>query len=119
MISTPLKNMFGLRCEANQSFDVTAAKEYLSESIEAIYKKIFDEFNAILSDPLITLHRLVCRDRANDLDPSGARLENMNFINGNRIKNFNLFEENRRFSTLISLKFDKSRGGDHLVPLKR
>ena len=30
-------------------------------------------------------------------------------VNGNRIKNFNLFEENRRFSTLILPKFDKHK----------
>ena len=33
-------------------------------------------------------------------------------VNGNRIKNFNLFEENLGFSTLISFDFDKSKSGD-------
>lgn len=61
--------------------DITAAKEYLSNNLESIYRNIFNEFNCLLKDPPIVLHRLVCPDRMNDLDPTGTYLDNMHCIN--------------------------------------
>lgn len=61
--------------------DVCATQEYLSEHLENIYSKIFDTFNSILNNPPIVLHKIVCHDRANDMDPTGAQLEKMGYIN--------------------------------------
>ena len=61
--------------------DITATKEYLSMHLEAIYSRIFDEFDSILGNPPIVLHKLVCPDRMNDVDPTGKYLENMHYIN--------------------------------------
>ena len=78
--------------------DVTATKEYLSTHLEAIYSRIFDEFNFILDNPPIVLHKLVCHDRMNDMDPTGKYLENMNYINEvfcklkERYKNISVFD---------------------------
>lgn len=61
--------------------DVTATKEDLMQNLEKIYTNIFGEFNRILGEPKTVLHRLVCPDRMNDMDPTGQHLENMNYIN--------------------------------------
>ena len=58
-----------------------ASKEYLSEHLERIYRNIFDEFNSLLKNPPIVLHKIVCEDRMKDLDSSGNALENMYYIN--------------------------------------
>ena len=78
--------------------DFTATSECLSEHLEPIYHNIFDEFNRLLKNPPIVLHKLVCHERANDLDPSGKYLENMNYINDvferilQRYENVSLFD---------------------------
>lgn len=61
--------------------DMTATEEYLSSYLENIYTQIFDAFNCILGMPPIVLHRIVSPDRANDVDPTGQYLKNMNYIN--------------------------------------
>ncbi len=61
--------------------DVTASAEYLSEHLEPIYNNIFNEFNRLLRNPPIILHKIVCHDRMNDMDPSGNYLKNMHYIN--------------------------------------
>ena len=78
--------------------DVTATEEYLSQHLESIYTKIFDEFNCLLGTPPIVLHKIVCPDRMNDLDPTGKYLENMHYINGvfdklqNHYENISVFD---------------------------
>ena len=61
--------------------DVTATEQYLAEHLEAIYAEIFDAFNDVLHTPPIVLHKLVCPDRMQDMDPTGGHLNNMNRIN--------------------------------------
>ena len=62
--------------------DVSAAEEYLVQHLETIYTQIFDVFNGILGMPPIILHKIVCPDRMRDMDPTGQRLKNMDYING-------------------------------------
>lgn len=62
--------------------DATAASEYLSQNLKNIYVRMFETFHSILCAPPIVLHKLVCADRMNDMDPSGERLEKMHFMNG-------------------------------------
>ena len=45
------------------------------------YTRIFGEFNRILGEPPTVLHRIVCPDRMNDMDPTGQYLKNMKYIN--------------------------------------
>lgn len=61
--------------------DASTETECLTATLEGIYTRIFDAFNRLLHFPPIVLHRLVCHDRMNDLDPSGGRLANMHYIN--------------------------------------
>ncbi len=61
--------------------DTSADREYLVQNLEGIYTRIFDTFDRILGTPPTVLHKLVCSDRMNFLDPSGRRLENMDYIN--------------------------------------
>ncbi|MDD6175439.1 MAG: hypothetical protein PUC59_06740 [Firmicutes bacterium] len=49
--------------------------------LKSIYCEIFSGFRRILGEVPIILHRLVCADRMNDLDPSGQYLRNMHEIN--------------------------------------
>ena len=62
--------------------DVTATKEALTEGLEGIYRTILEEFNRLLKIPPVILHRIVCPDRMNDMDPTGGYLENMAIVNG-------------------------------------
>ena len=61
--------------------DVSATAEYLQEHLEAIYTRIFDEFDRLLDTPPTVLHRLVCPDRMRDTDPTGGKLARMHYIN--------------------------------------
>lgn len=78
--------------------DVNTTLEHLTQNLEKIYTRIFEEFNGILGEPPIVLHRIVCHDRMNDIDPSGLRLERMNYINTvfeslqKRYKNISMFD---------------------------
>lgn len=62
--------------------DVTATEEHLAQHLETIYTQIFGAFNGILGMPPIVLHKVVCPDRMRDMDPTGQRLKNMDYING-------------------------------------
>lgn len=73
-------DIIGLHWRGGEN-DVSATKEYLTQNLEKIYTRIFEEFDRILKEPPIVLHRIVCPDRMNDMDPTGQRLENMNYIN--------------------------------------
>ena len=78
--------------------DVTAAEEYLSDHLESIYTRLFDSFNHLLHTPPIVLHKIVCPDRMNDMDPTGQYLAKMNYINSvfdalqNRYANVSVFD---------------------------
>ena len=61
--------------------DVSTAEEYLSQHLENIYKRIFDDFNDLLNTPPVVLHKIACPDRMNALDPTGKNLKNMHYIN--------------------------------------
>ena len=73
-------DIIGLHWRGGEN-DVTATNEYLTQNLEKIYTRIFGEFNRILREPPIVLHRIVCPDRMNDMDPTGRQLENMYYIN--------------------------------------
>ena len=62
--------------------DVTATSEYLSRHLEDLYTILLDGFNRDLNTPPVILHRLVCPDRMQDMDPTGGYLERMEQING-------------------------------------
>ncbi len=62
--------------------DVTATEEYLSQHLHEIYETMLRVFNTLLNTPPVILHRLVCPDRMNAMDPTGQYLRNMQFING-------------------------------------
>ncbi len=62
--------------------DIGEQKEALENTLEPIYCEIFDQWNALLCSPPIILHKIVCHDRANDLDPTGRQNENIHYING-------------------------------------
>ncbi len=78
--------------------DVTATDEYLAKHFKNIYTKLFDSFNALLNTPPIVLHKIVCPDRMNDMDPTGKNLANMNYINSvfdtlqNQYENVSIFD---------------------------
>lgn len=61
--------------------DVSATKEQLKSSLKDIYTEIFNEFNKILNFPPTVLHKIVCPDHMNDMDPTGKFLTNMHYIN--------------------------------------
>ena len=57
--------------------------ELKKADLKGIYERMFRGFYDGLGQiPPVILHRLVCTERANDLDPSGGYLRNMNTING-------------------------------------
>ena len=61
--------------------DVTASDGILTHDLKDIYTTIFDAFRLLLHEAPVVFHKIVCSDRMNDLDPSGAYLDNMHFIN--------------------------------------
>jgi hypothetical protein len=81
--------------------DITDSNAYLKENLMDIYRRIFGEFNRILKHPPIVLHEIYCPERMHDLDPTGAYLENMFFINdtfhalANEFDNISLFDVRR------------------------
>ncbi len=66
--------------------DMMISTEYLLGNLKNIYVEIFNEFNRILKNPPIFLHKIVAYDRANDLDVTGIYSKNIDVIN-------NVFEE--------------------------
>lgn len=81
--------------------DITDSNAYLKENLMDIYRRIFGEFNRILKHPPIVLHEIYCPERMHDLDPTGAYLKNMFFINdtfhalANEFDNISLFDVRR------------------------
>jgi len=61
--------------------EVNKEMEYLSQNLEAIYKKMFDAFYAILPNLPVVLHKIVCTDHMLRRDPAGNDLRKMHFIN--------------------------------------
>lgn len=78
--------------------DIIFSAEYLSEHLEPIYHTIFDEFNRLLKNPPIILHKIVCEDCMNETDASGNYLKNMYYVNDvfdrlcQRYKNASVFD---------------------------
>ncbi|MBQ8758352.1 MAG: hypothetical protein IJZ20_01520, partial [Clostridia bacterium] len=63
--------------------DTTDSWDSLKSSLKATYNTIFGRFYEALGEKAKTvIHRIVCRDRYFDLDPSGESAEKMDFING-------------------------------------
>lgn len=62
--------------------DMSETKEVLENTLEPIYRDILDRLNSLFCAPPIVLHKIVCYDRANDLDPTGVQNENIHYING-------------------------------------
>lgn len=62
--------------------DMAEPKEVLENTLEPTYREIFGQLNALSGSAPIVLHRIVCHDRAYDLDPTGFQNENIHYING-------------------------------------
>jgi hypothetical protein len=76
--------------------DIEENKDFLLGNLEEIYVEIFNEFNRILKNPPIVLHKIVAYDRANELDSTGKYAENIDVIN-------NVFERLQKRYTNISI----------------
>lgn len=61
--------------------DICERKDILENTLEPIYHEIFDKLNSLLGFSPIILHKIVCHDRANDLDPTGLQSENIHYVN--------------------------------------
>jgi hypothetical protein len=61
--------------------DTTVALEELQTELENIYIRIFDGFKAQIGTYPLVFHKLVCHDRALDMDPTGEKLRRMHYIN--------------------------------------
>ena len=61
--------------------DTTAKREVLQKELFGIYTRIFDGFEQAIGKYPLVLHKIVCPDRCNDLDPSGEKLRRMEYIN--------------------------------------
>lgn len=72
--------IIGLHWRGGES-DLFEAGEYLEEHLKGIYEEIFAEFNKLLRNPPIVLHKIACCDCLNDKDPSGECLKNMEYVN--------------------------------------
>lgn len=80
--------------------DITVPRNEL-ENIKIIYEEMFEEFSNQLNFPPIILHKILCFDRANDLDPKGNFLKNLHYVN-------KIFDDLTREHKNISL-FDISK----------
>ncbi len=91
--------------------DTTASNDLLQQTLKENYCTLFDGFyNAIGEKVTTVLHRIVCHERTLDLDPSGASLKRMDFIN-------KIFEEMSKESDNITI-FDV-RNAPYYIPDKR
>ncbi len=62
--------------------DITVSADELSQSLKKIYKEIFFGFYRNLGEiPPVILHRIVCPERAMNMDLSGEYLKSMDCIN--------------------------------------
>lgn len=61
--------------------DTSQENEYLNSELFSLYSRMIDDFGSMLGDAPIALHRLIAKDRMLHLDPSGAKLERMYYIN--------------------------------------
>lgn len=78
------------------SNDITADMDDLKTNLLSLYQKILGTFSEILAQPPIVLHEIHAPDRMQDLDPTGAYLERMYYIDS-------VFEELARREENISL----------------
>ena len=63
------------------SNDISEDMDYLKTNLMSLYQKILFTFSDILDHPPIVLHEIHAPDRMKDLDPTGAYLERMYYIN--------------------------------------
>ena len=63
--------------------DVLAPTQTLADELRSIYTTIFDAFDRLLHNPPTILHRMVCPDRMQDMDPTGKQecLKKMGIVN--------------------------------------
>lgn len=62
--------------------DFCVPKSTLTSCLKEIYERLFQIIYDNLGEiPPVVLHRIVCEERANDLDPSGAYLDSLHYIN--------------------------------------
>ncbi len=91
--------------------DTTASEELLKSTLKDTYNTIFGGVYQSLGERADTvIHRLVCRDRCMDLDPTGAKAERMDYVN-------TVFEDLALENANISL-FDV-RNAPHYIPNMR
>lgn len=58
--------------------DITVPKPELEKVLKSLYLELFQTFYDSLGEiPPVILHKIICAERALDLDPSGAQLESM------------------------------------------
>jgi len=62
--------------------DMAEPKEILVNTLEPIYREIFGRLDLLSGISPIVLHKIVCHDRARDLDPTGLQNKNIHYING-------------------------------------
>ena len=61
--------------------DMCEDEAMLRSDLLPIYRTLLDGFNDLLDSPPTYLHRVICGDRADDLDPSGQMRKNMVYVN--------------------------------------
>jgi len=86
--------------------DALAKRSILENDLKNIYERILSVFNALLANPPIVLHKLVCSDNMRDIEC----LENMNYIN-------TVFENLRKRFNNISV-FDPSAAPQYIPDVR-
>ena len=100
--------IIGVHWRGGEQDYTLSGPELRNAGLKKIYERIFSAFYVSLGQtPPVILHRLVCVDSVNAADPSGERLENLNYVNG-------VFEELARENSNVSI-FDV-RNAPQFVP---
>ena len=55
--------------------------EKMYDMVQPVYARLLGDWNRVLKDPPIILHKIVAHERYTDRDPSGRKLESMHIIN--------------------------------------
>lgn len=62
--------------------DTTVPMQTLETELEGLYRRMIREFREAAGVPMpVMLHRIICKDRALDMDPTGASLQGMHVVN--------------------------------------
>lgn len=103
-------DVIGLHWRGSEN-DAEANRDVLKSTLKDLHTELFKGFcESVGREVPIILHRIICKDRCLDLDPSGASLENMHYIN-------QVFEELEAENENISI-FDV-RKCPHYIPNER